>query len=55
MNMVIKTFKSIREGALKVYNDVNASRTISNICNGISPTLKGYSWQYVEDIGKPII
>ena len=53
--MVIKTFKSIKEGALEVYNDINAGKTISNICKGIAPTLKGYSWQYIEDIGKPIV
>lgn len=50
---VIQTFNSITEAAIAM-GDADLRKSIPNICNGLRPSLCGYGWQYVEDIGKPI-
>lgn len=51
---VLNTFNSISDAA-KAIGDPNAKNSISGVCLGKRPSLCGYGWQYVEDIGKPIL
>lgn len=50
---VLHTYKSISDAA-KAMGSAKYASTISPCCRGKHPTYLGYSWQYVEDIGKPI-
>lgn len=50
---VLNTYESLTKAAIAM-GDVTITKSLSNICNGIRPSLYGYGWQYAEDIGKPI-
>lgn len=51
--VVLKVYNSITDAARDLGDD-NYKKTIPNVCKGLRPTLNGYCWQYLEDIGKPI-
>lgn len=51
---VLKTYNSITEAAVDM-GDKEYAKTLSPTCKGKHPTFLGYCWQYVEDIGKPIL